>query len=137
MTPGGRWWQGPPPSIIFPMTIVSQVCVLPTVCRLETGLSLCAAAPLSCCLAQHSIVRLAVPPSDDPQCKGFGSKCIVDLNGAPNPLFLVGMNAILSGEACWASLGASKMEGRPGRPSGRQRCVDGHMRPPTPVRLTP
>jgi hypothetical protein len=30
------------------------------------------------------------------QCKGFGSKCIVDLNGAPNPLFLVGMNAILS-----------------------------------------
>lgn len=32
------------------------------------------------------------------QCKGFGSKCIVDLNGAPNPLFLVGSNALLSGE---------------------------------------
>lgn len=25
MTPGGRWWQGPPPSIVFPMTILSQV----------------------------------------------------------------------------------------------------------------
>lgn len=38
-------------------------------------------------------------PVAAPQCKGFGSKCIVDLNGAPNPLFVVGTNAILSGKA--------------------------------------
>lgn len=31
------------------------------------------------------------------QCKGFGSKCIVDLNGAPNPLFVIASNALLSG----------------------------------------
>lgn len=63
MTPGGRWWQGPPPSIIFAMTMLAQ-------------------------------------------CKGFGTKCIVDLNGAPNPLFIVGTNAQLSGErTCGAAAG--------------------------------
>lgn len=52
----------------------------------------------SCCLFHHPLFSYTLPPIVCLQCKGFGSKCIVDLNGAPNPLFLVGMNAILSGE---------------------------------------
>ncbi|KAI3424151.1 hypothetical protein D9Q98_009511 [Chlorella vulgaris] len=53
MASGGRWWGGPPPSIIFPLTVVAQ-------------------------------------------CAGFGSKCIIDMNGAPNPLFLIQQNALFS-----------------------------------------
>ncbi|KAL4442679.1 hypothetical protein ABPG77_006673 [Micractinium sp. CCAP 211/92] len=53
MTRGGRWWQGPPPTVIYEMHIYSQ-------------------------------------------CQGFGSKCLIDLNGAPNPLFIITTNAIFS-----------------------------------------
>ena len=37
------------------------------------------------------------------KCMGFGAKCIIDLNSAPNPLFLIGTNALLSG-ACTSAL---------------------------------
>ncbi|KAL4424301.1 hypothetical protein ABPG75_001602 [Micractinium tetrahymenae] len=53
MTRNGRWWQGPPPTVVYEIHI-------------------------------------------DSQCQGFGNKCLVDLNGAPNPLFIITTNAIFS-----------------------------------------
>ena len=45
----------------------------------------------------------APPPIISPvsivtQCKGFGSTCIIDMNGAPYPLFWIQQNALFSGE---------------------------------------
>ncbi|PSC74203.1 root cap family [Micractinium conductrix] len=53
MTPGGRWWQGAPPTVVYQMNIVAN-------------------------------------------CKGFGTKCLIDLNGAPFPLFFITTNAVFS-----------------------------------------
>ena len=100
LTPGGKWWQSPPPTIVFPMTIVAQVRARRRRgrgrhrSRLLLSCSDHLADPtqpsrLQCIVLHHYCYML--------QCKGFGSKCIVDMNGAPNPLFLIHANAGFSG----------------------------------------
>lgn len=75
---------------------------------------------------------LACPPRPvlPLQCQGFGSKCLIDLNGAPNPAFIITTNAIFTGKRVPVhfNLGAGR----------RLRCAacGGAARaaPPTPLR---
>lgn len=81
MTRGGRWWQGPPPTVVYGMSI-------------------------------------------DAQCQGFGSKCLVDLNGAPNPLFVITNNAVFSANNLRVLNGATMGNGAAVQISGSVRAVN-------------
>lgn len=79
----------------------------------------CATGTASACLPasvpqHHPLVPQPACPTASvarAQCKGFGSKCIVDLNSAPNPLFLIGTSALLSGALRCARPGAAPAGG--------------------------